>query len=403
MKKDKQTKDLRRLMKGLANKHYFNYGGQGPLPSASLDAITKSWETIQELGPFTRQAWRYTTNEIEKTRKRLASICGVDNRRIALTENVTAGCILPLWGLPFSPGDRILISDCEHPGIKAACKELSYRHQLKIDIIKLEGLRNGVENTFETERSLITELEKKIIPRTKVVVISHVLWNTGQVIPINPIAKMLNENPYQPYLVVDGAQSFGQIPIKDIVKNTDIYAFTGHKWACGPEGLGGVSLSKRILVESRPTLIGWRSLQDERCTLNEEPTPFHLDSRRFEIATSCTPLLAGLRSSLDLLDLEGTENKRLLEIQTLSHSLWSNLKCIDNVTPILEGQPPTGLVSFSINNTKTPTEIVKELGRNNIWIRDIDDPKCLRACLHITTTAEEISALTKAIREITLC
>ena len=44
---------LRSLMPGLKNKLYFNYGGQGPLPSPSLNEITRSWQKIQELGPFT--------------------------------------------------------------------------------------------------------------------------------------------------------------------------------------------------------------------------------------------------------------------------------------------------------------------------------------------------------------
>ncbi|MEY4772673.1 MAG: hypothetical protein RLZZ346_1928, partial [Cyanobacteriota bacterium] len=48
---------LRALLPALANKTYFNYGGQGPLPTPSLEAITASWQRIQELGPFTTTVW----------------------------------------------------------------------------------------------------------------------------------------------------------------------------------------------------------------------------------------------------------------------------------------------------------------------------------------------------------
>ena len=108
---------LRDLCPALANKTYFNYGGQGPLPTPSLEAITASWRTIQELGPFTTDVWPFIEQETSRLRQSLASWCGVGPHRIALTENVTSGCVLPLWGLPWEEGDELLISDCEHPGV----------------------------------------------------------------------------------------------------------------------------------------------------------------------------------------------------------------------------------------------------------------------------------------------
>ena len=50
-------------MPALQNKYYFNYGGQGPLPTQSLNAIASSWQAIQLLGPFTNDVWPYITKE----------------------------------------------------------------------------------------------------------------------------------------------------------------------------------------------------------------------------------------------------------------------------------------------------------------------------------------------------
>ena len=72
------------------------------------------------------------------------------------------------------------------------------------------------------------------------------------------------------------------------------------------KGLGAVALSTRVLEESSPTLIGWKSLKAEEGIYVNNKTPFHSDGRRFEIATSCVPLLAGLRSSLIMLKNEGS-------------------------------------------------------------------------------------------------
>ena len=136
---------LRSDLPALSNKYYFNYGGQGPLPKSSLDAITNSWLKIQMLGPFTNDVWPYIYKEVQSTKDKISKFCGVKNKRVCLTENVTSGCVLPLWGLPFSEGDRILISDCEHPGVIAACKELASRFKLQIDILKVQLIREGVD------------------------------------------------------------------------------------------------------------------------------------------------------------------------------------------------------------------------------------------------------------------
>ena len=395
----KYSLDLRQLMPALENKTYFNYGGQGPLPSPSLEAIKSSWETIQELGPFTNKVWPYVMKEVELTKKSLAHICGVTKDRIALTENVTSGCVLPLWGLPFKSSDRILISDCEHPGVVAACRELARRKHLKIDILHVQQLRDGAEKEIKTKNLLLEELETSLEPDTKLVVLSHILWNTGQIMPIEDVSKRLLEHPKKPFLLVDAAQSFGQLSIVGAANNADIYAFTGHKWACGPEGLGGVAVSKRVLEESNPTLIGWRALKKEGSIYHDNPNPFHQDARRYEIATSCVPLLAGLRSSLDLLEEEAPIKDRLNKIKKLSLKLWVELNEIKNIQTIIQGAPPSGLVSFSLLGQTTENALVKSLGEKGLWIRVLEDPNWLRACIHVTTKESEILSLGKAIKK----
>ncbi len=389
---------LRSLMPALANKSYFNYGGQGPLPQESLNAITKSWEKIQELGPFTNKVWPYVAGEIEATRRILATMCGVSRSRIAFTENVTSGCVLPLLGLPFQGGERILISDCEHPGVVSACKELARQKGLFVDILPVQKLRYGVNEQNILNEILLEDLDKALKHNTKLVVLSHLLWNTGTIMPIESVAEVLNSHSSKPFLLVDAAQSFGQLPLIDIASTADIYAFTGHKWACGPEGLGAVAISTRVLEESRPTLIGWKALKQEGSIYQDNTNPFHADARRFEVATSCIPLLAGLRVSINLLEKEGSINERLRKIRHMSNQLWSELQNLKGVKTVLNGPPPAGLVSFSMIGNFPSKEIVNSLGEQSIWIRLLEDPTWLRACLHVTSEDTEITQLVQAIK-----
>jgi L-cysteine/cystine lyase len=386
------TSALRDLCPALSNKTYFNYGGQGPLPTPALEAITASWQRIQELGPFTSAVWPFVEQETARVRQALADRCGVGSHRLALTENVTSGCVLPLWGLPWQAGDELLISDAEHPGVVAACQELARREGLSIASLPvLELCRNTPQ--AELDAAVLQALDQHLSPRTRLVALSHLLWNSGSVMPIAAVATQLQHHPLRPWLLVDAAQSMGSIPVAEAARAADIYAFTGHKWCCGPEGLGGVALSERLLAEGQPTLIGWRSLRHE----SSAGSSFHSDARRFEVATSCLPLCSGLATSLELLAAEGSATQRLERIQASSARLWHGLQRIPGARTLLPEPPPAGLVSFTLEGNTT-VAVVEQLGDQNLWIRRLDDPDCLRACTHITTTDAEIETLLGALQ-----
>jgi L-cysteine/cystine lyase len=380
---------LRDLMPALAGKAYFNYGGQGPLPTPSLEAIQRSWVRIQELGPFGGAVWPFVEGTVAGLRAQLAASCGVSPQRLSFTENVTSGCLLPLWGLPWEAGDALLISDAEHPGVVAGCRELAHRHDLTTANLPVAAER---ATEAEAAAAVLEALERTLTPRTRLVVLSHLLWNTGQTMPIAAVAARLAAHPRQPWLLVDGAQSLGSLPVAEAAAAADIYACTGHKWCCGPEGLGVAVLSERVLQQSRPTLIGWRSLRQE----GESESAFHSDGRRFEVATSCTPLFAGLHTSLNLLEAVGSPEARLVLIRQRAEQLWGALQEVAGVRTVLNTPPPAGLVSFHVEGQE-PAALVQRLAERGFWLRNLPEPSCLRACTHVTTSASEVQALVEAI------
>ena len=388
---------LRALMPALANKTYFNYGGQGPLPTPSLEAIVATWRRIQELGPFTTALWPVLEAETSQLRQLLAQWCGAPPHRLALTENVTMGCVLPLWGLPWQAGEEILLSDGEHDGVVAACRELARRFNLRIETLPVQPLR---QIPGDPEAPVLEALERALTTRTRLVVLSHVIWTTGQRMPLGAVAERLAAHPQRPWLLVDGAQSFGSLPVAPEAAQSDIYAFTGHKWCCGPEGLGGVLLSERLLAESQPTLIGWRTLRAE----DQAGGGFHRDGRRFEVATSCTPLLSGLHTSLTLLEGVGSAADRLALIQRQAERLWRGLREVPGCRPLLEEPPPVGLVSFQLfrpdGSPIAPQGVVARLGEQGLWLRQLNGPSCLRACTHVTTTDGEVDQLLEALHRL---
>ena len=371
---------LRQDMPALANKVYFNYGGQGPLPTKSLQSMVESWRRIQELGPFAKPVFPYVGDLITSLRQTLAALCGIPPQRLAFTENVTSGCVLPLWGLPWRPGDQLLISDGEHPGVVATCHEIARREELRVEILPVQDCSRADQ--------VLERLDWALQPRTRLVVLSHLLWTTGAAMPIPAVGQCLKEHSNQPWLLVDGAQSAGAVSLEEAVAAADLYAFTGHKWLCGPEGLGAMVLSQRLLDVGVPTMIGWRSLAKDP----EHPLRLHEDACRYEIATSCYPLMAGLLQSLQSLAAVGNPQQRLAILQSHSGHLWHGLRRLEGVETMLSEPPSAGLVSFRVQGYRSQ-EVVNALAERGLVLRSFENPDCVRACCHVTTLPEESGRL----------
>ena len=94
-----------------------------------------------------------------------------------------------------------------------------------------------------------------------------------------------------------------------------------------------------------------------------------------------------------MLKNEGNETERFFKIKSLSSILWEKLNQINNIELVLNSPPPSGIISFTINGNHSPEEVVDYLGKENLWIRVLEDPKWLRACVHITTDSNEIDNL----------
>ncbi|MEP6517559.1 aminotransferase class V-fold PLP-dependent enzyme [Microcoleus vaginatus] len=379
------TKDNhRQQFPALANKAYFNYGGQGPLPEPALEAIYEAYKRVQLGGPFSAEVGAWVVQEAMLTRRAITSELTVPPETIALTEDVTVGCNIALWGIDWKAGDHLLISDCEHPGVVASVMELQRRFKIEVSICPLAATLN--------EGDPVAVIADSLRPNTRLLVISHILWNTGQVLPLAEIVKVCH--PTGVKVLVDAAQSVGVLPLNLIESGVDFYAFTGHKWWCGPEGLGGLYVSAEALADLHPVFIGWRGIVTDA---NAKVLGWKSGSQRYEIATSAYPLYAGLRSAIGLQHEWGTIEERYAEICRLSKYLWQRLSELPDVECLRTSAPEAGLVSFRLTNGMPHKKLVDLLEKQGIMVRTILNPDCVRACVHYFTTEAEIDKLVGAI------
>lgn len=383
-------KEHRQQFPGLSNKTYFNFGGQGTMPEISLSAIMDTHRYIQQQGPFSGQINNWLTARVNLLRQAIAAELNTTPETITLTENVTAGCNIALWGMEWQSGDRLLMTDCEHPGIIATVEEIARRFGVEVAICSIMDTLNHGDP--------VAVIESNLTSNTRMVVLSHLLWNTGQVLPLKAITQVCHDYPAPQTIrvMVDAAQSVGSLHLNLPELAVDYYAFTGHKWLCGPAGVGGLYVNPAAFAELNPTFIGWRGIEMDH---QGKPIAWKPDGTKYEVATSAYPEYEGLREAIALHQAWGSSAMRSQAICRLSEYLWKQLQTIDRLNCLKHTPPESGLVSFQIAGVSHP-KLVANLETQGLLLRTIADPDCIRACVHYLTLPEECDLLVAEIKSM---
>lgn len=393
---------------GLANsdddrgsKAYFNYGGQGLLADVTLTTIVQHYQHLQTLGPFSLATGSQINTITENLRQTLAQALGTTPHTIALTENVSASCNLGLLGYPWQTGDALLLSDCEHGSIRATAQALVERFGIQLHTCTLVDVH--------TPDLALARIRSSLTPQTRLVCLSHVLWNTGLVLPLAQLVQICrdydssqsrqksggqNDRPLT--LVIDAAQSVGMLPLHLDTLGVDVYGFTGHKWFCGPEGVGGAYIRPEALGWLQPLAQGWRGIDESP---GQSFTP-KAGARRFEIATSAYPLYGGLTTAIQHQNQLASPEERYDRILHLADRLWHTLHAIPQITCLQPQPPQSGLIAFQIAQGQS-SDVVQQLESKGFYLRTLTyPPGTIRACVHYLTLESEIDRLGDHLRQI---
>ena len=237
---------------------------------------------------------------------------------------------------------------------------------------------------------------------TRLVVLSHILWNTGQVLPLAEIVKVCRQDDCSTpvRILVDAAQSVGRLALNLTELGADFYAFTCHKWWCGPSGVGGLYVRPEARESLKPTFIGWRGIVTDA---QGEPVGWQPDGRRYEVATSAFGQYAGLRAAIAMHQQWGTAQERYQQICQLSKYLWQRLTQLPHIKCLRTAPPEAGLVSFQLISSRqegsTHRQLVQFLETQGLMTRMLVAPECVRACVHYFTLESEIDQLVEGIRQ----
>ena len=371
----KDLQEQRSYFAALSNKVYFNFGGRGTLPKQAVAAIFCSYDYVQTNGPFSHRIYKWMDDEMQQTKQLLGQELHADPRGIALTPSVTDGCNIVMWGVDWKPGDQLLITDSEHPSVVAIAEQIAKRFGVELLLVPLT---NADVDPVQAIMDNLTE-------RTRLVALSHVLWNTGRVLPIKQLTDACKSRGV--WLLVDGAQAAGVIPLDLQELGVDFYAITGHKWYCGPEGVGALYIRPDLIERLQPTYVGWRGV--------EALEKGHSDASRFEVATAPFPLLSGLRAAIAVHNDWAPAQQRYRQTKENVEYLRQQLGSVPGCQILWTGETG-GLVSFSIAG-KNNKELIRQLEAEHVMLRTIPYPDCLRASVHYLTNRRDIDRLVDVV------
>ncbi|MFL5950636.1 MAG: aminotransferase class V-fold PLP-dependent enzyme [Gaiellaceae bacterium] len=354
--------DARRLFPVLERYAYLNSGTLGPLAQPTLDAIEQRARYDQEQGRGGR-AWFESMLELRaRVREKVAALIGAEPESVALTSSTTDGCNIVVAGLGLQPGDEVVTTDSEHPGLLLPLAVSGAT--VRVAEIADKPVAEAVER--------ITSL---VGPKTKLLALSHVLWTTGQVLPVQEL-KRATGLP----VLVDGAQSVGAVPVE--IGDVDYYTVSGQKWLCGPEPLGALYIrdpdSLRIAI---PSYWAQKAIEPDGTFVPAET------AGRFDSGWIATQMLAGWEAALDLPPEWRFE--RAAEItEHCRHALGASYDVV--------GEPGQGtLVSFVPPGD--PAETAARLYAQGVVVRDLPGTGWVRASCGWWTNEDDIERLVAGI------
>ena len=370
----------------VSNKIYLNNASVSLMPSQSINAMNDFLILYNSLGPDSKDSASLIEEKLNNVRKIIAKIICCKPEEVILTQSTTDGINIVANGLSFDDSSNIIIRGMTHehhsnfyPWIKLKNK-ISVRN-LPIDsngFFKLDDLKSNVDNN------------------TKLLAISHALYNTGSILPVEKISTSLKkEIPF----FIDGAQTIGCIGTHDVSKlGCDFMSFNGSKWLCGPMGTGLFYCKKESSELLEPKTIGGESAiieNDNNLIFKDLPEKFQTGFRNYVG-------IVGLESSVKYLLNFGMENIRKKN-QNLSNIFRDELMKIPNVVLYGPEDPDkrTSIISFNIKNFDSE-KIVQKLEKQNIIlaVREIMEKKIIRVSPHFFNNESDMLKVIDEIKKL---
>ncbi len=352
--------------------------------SPSPESVKNYWVNfVNEINESPSYYMRTRQNEMrEKVRKTLADYAGVQTDELILTRNTTESMNIIIQGIKLEKGDEILRTNLEYPNIIQALDMRERRFGTKVRIV-------DVPIHPKSQQEIVDMVIGAVNKKTKVILISHMVFLNGQVFPVKEVCAKAREMGLE--TIVDGAHSFSHVDMDVSEIGCDYYGSSLHKWLGAPLG-NGLLYVKKGNAERLWPLYGDTAYDDDNIMKLE-----HLGTRPCSDQNGIIP---AVDFNLEIGKKEKSERLKFLQMHWASE-LKDNKNIILN-TPLGEGQS-YGIANVGVKNLR-PSELADKLfDDHNIFTVPIDDERGIRGVRvspNLYSTVEDIDKFIEAMLTI---
>ena len=351
------------------------------IPKPTLNKFINHVKNVNFQGSYYMRNNRDIDNR--KVAKRLSKLINCEQEELAITRNTTESLDLIIGGYPWKENDEAIFAEQDYGSMQEMFKLMAERKGIINKIV-------SVPNHPKDDKEIVSLYEKQITSKTKLIMVSHMINITGQILPVKKICEMAHS--YNIDVLVDGAHCVGHIDVDINDIGCDYYGSSLHKWLSAPLGTGLLYVKKKNISKIEPLLAGHNHERDNILRLNHIGThPVHSDLT--------------INDAIDYLESIGSKRKekRLRYIQRY----WSdNLRYHKNIiinTPE-EKHRSCGIANIGVKNLK-PSELseilFKEYGIFTVAI-DYANVKGCRITPNIYTNKNELDYFVESMKKIAL-
>lgn len=269
---------------------YLDSAGVAPCSTRTADAV-KAWvDDLAARGIASHERWE---QRLAGARERAARLVGASPGEIAFVRSTAHGISLVAEGLPWEPGDEVILSsEVEYPSNVFAWQQLARRGVVVRDLPAVDG---GLD---------LAAVADAMTGRTRVIAVSSVQFATGVRADLGALGELCRQ--HGALLAVDGIQSLGAFPLDAKRAGVHFVSADSHKWMLGLLGVGVLFVDDSVIDDVRPVLTGWRTTEDMWAF---DGTRFQMrrDATKFEEGSLPYALIDGLDEALALLEQIGVD------------------------------------------------------------------------------------------------
>ena len=393
---------LKRKVRGGNTLIYLDSGATSQKPEIVIQAEANFYRTKNAAVHRGAHLVAEEASEVyEGARENVARFIGAKSDEVIFTKSATESLNLIAYSLGnpeskfhLNSGDEIVVSEMEHHANLIPWQQLAKRVGARLTWFKIT----------DEGRLDLSDIDKLINKKTKVVAITHQSNVLGTIVPLAQITKAAHA--VGAVVVLDACQSVPHFAVDVKKLEVDFLAFSGHK-VLGPTGIGVLWGKSELLDQLEPALFGG-SMVD---SVSMQGATWAKAPRKFEAGVPNMAQAVGLSAAIDYISEIGMDKVAQHE-QELTKQLISGLQNTSGVQVIgpVDMKDRGGVVSFTVDGVH-PHDVGQYLdqfgiavrtGHHCAWplMRRLNLVGTTRASFHLYNDENEVEVLLNTVSKI---